>query len=68
MVLVGTVAYYTSAPSARNEFARPVKRGIDRELRPLITPTLSVMRVWRAAKLVRARVRGAPDATGDHAS
>jgi tetraprenyl-beta-curcumene synthase len=57
MILVGTVAYYTSAPSARSEFARPVKRGIDRELRPLITPTLFVMRAWRVAKRVWTRRR-----------
>lgn len=56
MILVGAVAYYTSAASARSDFARPVKRAIDRELRPLITPTLSVMRAWRAAKWARAHL------------
>lgn len=53
MTLVGVVAYYASAPSAHSELARPITARIERELRPLITPTLGVMRVWRAAKLVR---------------
>jgi tetraprenyl-beta-curcumene synthase len=50
MTLVGVVAYYTSAPSAQSTFARPVTENVERRLRPLITPTLAVMRTWRAAK------------------
>jgi tetraprenyl-beta-curcumene synthase len=50
MTLVGVVAYYTSAPAARDDLARPLVRHIQRELRPLITPTLAVMRAWRIAK------------------
>jgi tetraprenyl-beta-curcumene synthase len=50
MTLVGVAAYYTSAPTAREEFARPVTERICRELRPLIVPTLAVMRAWRLAK------------------
>jgi tetraprenyl-beta-curcumene synthase len=57
MLLVGAVAYYTSAPSAKSAVARTAKRRIDREFRPLITPTLGVMWVWRAAKRLRARSR-----------
>jgi tetraprenyl-beta-curcumene synthase len=53
MTLVGVVAYYTSAPSASSGFARPIAIGIQQELRPLITPTLGVMRAWRAAKRMR---------------
>jgi tetraprenyl-beta-curcumene synthase len=53
MVLVGVVAYYTSAPTATSEFARPVTAHINRELRPLITPTLALMRAWRLAKALR---------------
>jgi tetraprenyl-beta-curcumene synthase len=50
MTLVGVVAYYTSAPSARRGSARPVTANVQRQLRPLITPTLAVMRSWRLAK------------------
>jgi tetraprenyl-beta-curcumene synthase len=53
MTLVGVAAYYASAPTARGEFARPVTLSVCRELRPLITPTLAVMRAWRLAKRVR---------------
>ena len=53
MTLVGVVAYYSSAPTASSEFARPVTEQIRRELRPIITPTLAVMRAWRIAKRAR---------------
>jgi tetraprenyl-beta-curcumene synthase len=55
MTMAGVVAYYTSAPSAASELASPVMSRIERELRPLITPTLAVMRTWRLAKRLRAR-------------
>jgi tetraprenyl-beta-curcumene synthase len=55
MTLAGVTAYYTSAPSATGEVAWPVTSRLRRELRPLITPTLAVMQVWRLAKRVRAR-------------
>ncbi len=67
MLLVGSVAYYTSAPSARGEFAGPVKRRIEGELRPLITPTLAVMHIWRFAKRLRLRDRRIPETSrGQH--
>jgi hypothetical protein len=50
MTLVGIVAYYSSAPTASSEFARPLTKQIRRELRPLLAPTLAVMRAWRIAK------------------
>jgi tetraprenyl-beta-curcumene synthase len=53
MTLVGVVAYYTSAPAAGDEFARPLVTHIKRELRPLIVPTLAIMRTWRIAKRLR---------------
>ncbi len=53
MTVVGVVAYYLSAPEATGEFARPVTTRIIQELRPLITPTLAVMRAWRGAKRLR---------------
>ena len=57
MTMAGVAAYYTSAPSATSELAWPVTSRIQNELRPLITPTLAVMRTWRLAKRVRARSR-----------
>ncbi len=56
MTLVGIIAYYSSAPTASSEFARPVTEQIRRELRPLITPTLAVMHAWRIAKRARAAI------------
>jgi hypothetical protein len=57
MTMAGVAAYYTSAPSATSELASPVTSPIQRELRPLIAPTLAVMRAWRLAKRLRARSR-----------
>lgn len=54
MTLMGVVAYYLSAPTASSEFARDVTERIGRELKPLITPPLAVMRAWRIAKRARA--------------
>lgn len=54
MTLAGVVAYYTSAPTADGELARPVSRRLRRELTPLIHVTLAVMRTWRSAKRVRS--------------
>ncbi len=60
MTLVGVVAYYLSAPTASSEYARDVTERIRRELKPLITPPLAVMRAWRIAKRARAwTARGA---------
>jgi len=56
MTLVGVAAYYISAPSAGSTFAQPVTRKVRRELEPLITPTLAIMRSWRAAKRARAAI------------
>ncbi|MFI5004539.1 MAG: DUF2600 family protein [Solirubrobacterales bacterium] len=62
MTLVGVAAYYISAPTAGSDLARPVTRQVRRELEPLITPTLAVMRTWRAAK--QARSSAIPRKTG----
>jgi tetraprenyl-beta-curcumene synthase len=66
MTLAGVAAYYTSAPSATSELAWPVTGRLQRELRPLITPTLAVMRSWRLAKRVRARTRRHSPASAQH--
>lgn len=57
MTLAGVVAYYTSAPGARAEIGRPVAEQLQRQLSPVIAPTLAVMRSWRAAKRARRRWR-----------
>jgi tetraprenyl-beta-curcumene synthase len=62
MTLAGIVAYYTSAPGARGEVARPIAEELQAQLRPLITPTLAVMRSWRLAKSARQRW----SRTGEH--
>lgn len=53
MTLSGVVAYYSSAPEARRGGARRSVRELHRELRPIIFPTLAVMRIWRLAKKTR---------------
>jgi tetraprenyl-beta-curcumene synthase len=53
VTLVGVVAYYASAPTARSGFALPVTTRLRGELRPLITPILALMLAWRLAKRVR---------------
>jgi tetraprenyl-beta-curcumene synthase len=57
MTLAGVVAYYTSAPGASGELARPVAARLQQELKPLIYPTLAVMRAWRLAKRARKQLR-----------
>jgi hypothetical protein len=53
MTLLGVVSYYTSAPEARRRSARSSVLDLHRELRPMILPTLAVMRAWRLAKWMR---------------
>ena len=59
MTLVGVAAYYISAPTARGDFAQPVTHQVRHELKPLITPTLAVMRAWRIAKRIRGAIQSA---------
>ena len=54
MTLVGVVAYYASAPGARDEPAAPIVARLRAQLRPLISPTLALMRCWRLAKRIGA--------------
>jgi tetraprenyl-beta-curcumene synthase len=54
MTLVGVVAYYTSAPGAGDELAAPLVKRMQKELKPLIYPTLALMRAWRLVKRLRA--------------
>ena len=55
MILVGVVGYYASAPGAQNALARPVVARLRKELSPLMSPTLAVMRTWRSTRR-RARL------------
>jgi hypothetical protein len=55
MILSGVVGYYTSEPDAMGEYARPITEHVQRQLRPLITPTLATIQVWRLAKRMRHR-------------
>jgi tetraprenyl-beta-curcumene synthase len=64
MTLVGVVAYYTSAPGASGELAAPIVKRLQRQLQPLIFPTLWVMRLWRLAKRLRAGNRRASRGRG----
>jgi len=57
MTIVGITAYYTSESGASGSFAAPIAERIQQELRPVITPTLAVMRAWRAARGLRAARR-----------
>jgi tetraprenyl-beta-curcumene synthase len=50
VTLLGIVAYYASAPTARDEFARPAMRQVTCKLAPAIGPILAIMRTWRVAK------------------
>lgn len=60
MTLVGVVAYYASAPTARDDHARPIVEHVSRQLQPLLAPALAMMRGWRAAKRLRASLRELP--------
>jgi tetraprenyl-beta-curcumene synthase len=59
MTLVGVVAYYTSDPGAEGERARMVVGRLQRQLAPLMGPTLTLMRVWRRMKRGREKNRRA---------
>jgi tetraprenyl-beta-curcumene synthase len=54
MTLVGVVAYFTSAPGAKSDFAKPLAARLQEQLAPLIAPTLALMRIWRLAKGMRS--------------
>jgi tetraprenyl-beta-curcumene synthase len=56
-ILTGVVAYYATAPGASREPASSIVRELQRELRPLIGPTLLLMRSWRLARRARLRLR-----------
>lgn len=57
MLFVAVVGYYGSERGAASDLARPVIAQVRRELRPMIGPTLAVMRAWRAARRLRALAR-----------
>lgn len=50
MMLFGLAAYYTTAPGAHSNFARPTCERLQDRLRPGIGPALIVMRAWRLGR------------------
>lgn len=68
MTLAGAIAYWASAPGARNDLARPVLRDLRGELRMLVLPPMLVMRAWRAGKWTRRRWHRTQAARGRHGS
>jgi tetraprenyl-beta-curcumene synthase len=59
MTMAGVVAYYTSALDASNNSSKTIVAPVQRELQPLIAPTLAFMRAWRLAKRLREQSRPA---------
>jgi tetraprenyl-beta-curcumene synthase len=55
VTLVGVVAYYSSAATAQSLSGRQLTKPVRKELRPLLTPTLALMRGWRLRKWMRSR-------------
>lgn len=53
MTVAGAVAFYVSAPAARDARARRITAPMLTELRPLITPALAIFAAWRRAKRAR---------------
>jgi hypothetical protein len=47
LTLAGIVAYYTSALTPNGAYPPSITKPIRDELRPLMTPTLALMRAWR---------------------
>lgn len=64
MTLAGAIAYWSSAPGASNDFARPLLADLRGELRVLVLPPMVVMRVWRTGKWARRRWRALTARTG----
>jgi tetraprenyl-beta-curcumene synthase len=54
-MLTGVVAYYTSAPDARDARVRPLAARLHRDLAPAIAPSLAFMRAWRLVRRLRAQ-------------
>jgi tetraprenyl-beta-curcumene synthase len=50
MTMAGAVAFYLSAPGARDGEGRRLTAPIVRELRPLLAPSLAIFAVWRTAR------------------
>ena len=53
MTLASAIAYWSSAPGARNEPARPVLMQIRRDMRSLLWMPMLAIRAWRLARQAR---------------
>lgn len=62
MTVVGVFSYFTSHPCAMNADIDAALSPSRNALRPLLAPTMAVMRVWRSAKRIRSS--GSPCAFG----
>jgi tetraprenyl-beta-curcumene synthase len=56
MMLAAVVAYYASAPGAKEGIAAEHVARLRQGLQPLIAPTLLVMRLWRAKRRRQGRI------------
>jgi hypothetical protein len=54
MIAAGVISYYMSPVAAGDERAQALVRRVRRELRPLIWPSLLIMRTWRTARRLHA--------------
>lgn len=59
MTLIGVLAYYLSDPGAGTDLSRSATLPLAQRTQPLLAPTLTMMRMWRTAKELRARWRSA---------
>jgi len=50
ITMAGAVAFYLSAPGARDAERRRLTAPIERELRPLLAPPLAIFAAWRSAR------------------
>jgi len=59
MTLAAAMAYWHSAPGARDKLAQPMLAHMREEMGPLVLPPLLAMRIWRAARAMNPRRRKA---------
>lgn len=58
ITMAGAVAFYLSAPGARDAERRRLTAPIVHELRPLLAPPLAIFAAWRSARREPCAVRG----------
>ncbi len=68
MTLSGVVAYYTSALEHSDDSSKAIVAPLQRELKPMITPTLAFMRAWRLGQRLQRPRKDSPDLVREHDS